>query len=52
MISFDKIDDRRKIDKFSNYILHTQGELMVHKLTQKAHNLTVEDRKRDIFVKN
>ena len=48
MISFDKIDDRRKI----NYILHTQGELMVHKLMQKAHNLTVEDRKRDILDKN
>ena len=52
MISFDKIDDKKKIDKFSNYILHTQRELMVHKLTQNAHNLTVEDLKSDIFDKN
>ena len=26
MISPDKINDKRKIDKFSNYILNTQGK--------------------------
>ena len=41
VISSDKINDKRGIDKFSNYILHTHRgnvkQLMVHKSTQKAH---------------
>ena len=55
-ISSDKINEKRKIDKFSNYILYTQRETWSNwwctsRLKRHTHNSTVEDRKRIIFNK-
>ena len=51
------MNDKRKIDKFSNYILYTQRETWSNwwytcRLKRHRHNSTVEDLKRDIFNRN
>ena len=55
MISSAKVNDKRKIEKFSNYILYKQREMWSNWwytsiLKSHAHNSAVEDRRRDISI--